>query len=238
MTRPWKVEPPLLPSAAVTALHPPHRDHSRRKHPITGWMYRLKDWTEGFATRPHAVAALFLLAFAESSFFPIPPDVLLIALCVAQPKRSFYFALACTVASVLGGLAGYAIGHFLWYDLSGNFGPVARLFFDHVPGFSVEAFEKVRVLYEEWNFWVVFTAGFTPIPYKLITITAGVFNIDLVMFTIASIAGRAGRFFLVGAALYWLGPRVQHFLEKYLEWLTLAFVVLLVAGFVVIKYAF
>lgn len=92
---------------------------------------------------------------------------------------------------------------------------MARFFFGHVPGFTVEAFEKVRGLYEEWNLWVVLTAGFTPIPYKLITITAGVFDIDLAMFTIASITRRAGRFFLVGASLYWLGPRVQHPLEKY-----------------------
>lgn len=221
------------------AAHQPFvRDDSRRKHPVTGWMYRLKDWTEGFAQSPHAVAALFLLAFAESSFFPIPPDVLLIALCVAQPRRSFYFALVCTVGSVVGGLAGYAIGHFLWYDTTGAYGPVAHFFFDHIPGFTVPNFEKVQGLYAKWDFWVVFTAGFTPIPYKLITISAGVFKIDLVVFTIASIVGRAGRFFLVGALLYWLGPKVQHFLEKYLEWLTLAFMVLLIGGFVVIKYAF
>ena len=222
----------------MNAGPPVVRDHSRRKHPLTGWMYRLKDWTEGFAQRPHAVAALFLLAFAESSFFPVPPDVLLIALCVAHARRSFYFALVCTLGSVLGGLAGYGIGYFLWYDAAGAYGAGARVFFDHVPGFTVDKFEMVGGLYEKWNFWVVFTAGFTPIPYKIITISAGVFKIDILVFLIASTVGRAGRFFLVGGLLYWLGPRVQHFLEKYLEWLTLAFMALLIGGFVLIKYVF
>lgn len=216
----------------------PTRNEARRSHPLTGWLYRLKDWTEGLAGKRYAVPALFLLAFAESSFFPIPPDVLLIALCVGRPKRSFYFALVCTVGSVVGGLAGYAVGYWLWYDAAGEFSRVARFFYDVVPGFTTERFEQVRVLYDRWDFWVVFTAGFTPIPYKIITISAGVFRIDLAMFAVASIVGRAGRFFLVGALLHWVGPRVKRFLEDYLELLTLAFVVLLVGGFALVKYVF
>lgn len=215
---------------------PPERNHARRSHPLTGWLYRLKDWTEGLAERKHALTALFLLAFLESSIFPVPPDVLLIALCVGKPRRSFFFALICTLGSVIGGLAGYGIGWWLWHDATGAYGPIARFFFDHVPGFTVERFEEIGLLYDRWDFWVVFTAGFTPIPYKIITISAGVFRIDMLMFVVASIVGRAGRFFLVAALLYALGPRIRRFLEEYLEILTLAFVVLLLAGFLLIKY--
>lgn len=219
---------------------PPHDEAERarkRNRPILGWLYRLKDWTEHLATKPYAVPALFLLSFAESSFFPIPPDVLLIALCVGLSSRSFYYATVCTAASVLGGLAGYAIGYFLWYHPgSETYTAVARFFFDIVPGFTEERFLSVRDLYQQYDFWVVFTAGFTPIPYKLITISAGVFDVNVWMFTIASLVGRAGRFFLVALFFYVFGAPVQHYVEAYLEHLTLAFVVLLIGGFVVIKY--
>jgi membrane protein YqaA with SNARE-associated domain len=214
----------------------PMLTEDKRKNRLTGWLYQLKDWTEALADRPYAVAALFVLAFLESSVFPIPPDVLLIALCVGRPRRSFYFALVSTVGSVLGGLAGYGIGYWLWYDSSGAYAGIANFFFNHIPGFSIAKFQQIQALYDKWNFWVVFTAGFTPIPYKIITVSAGVFKINAPMFILASIVGRAGRFFLVGGLFYLYGPRIKRFLEDYLEILTVAFIVLLLGGFVLIKY--
>ncbi|MCX7907793.1 MAG: DedA family protein [Bacteroidetes bacterium] len=202
-----------------------------------GWLYRLKDRVEALAYRPYAVPALFAVAFAESSVFPIPPDVLLLALCIVLPSRSFYFAAVATLASVLGGLAGYGIGYGLWHEpQTGAYSGLARFFFEHVPGFSEARFEAVQGLYARWSFWVVFTAGFTPIPYKLFTVTAGVFEVPLVPFALASLVGRAARFFLVAALLYRFGPPIRRFIDRHLGWLTIAFTALLLGGFLLLRY--
>jgi membrane protein YqaA with SNARE-associated domain len=171
---------------------------------------------------------LFVLSFAESSFFPIPPDILLIALALSMPSKALYFAGICSVASVLGGMAGYGIGWGLWEV-------VQNLFFDYVPGFSHQAFEKIKGKYELYNFWVVFTAGFTPIPYKVITISAGVFKVNFPVFVFASAASRSARFFLVGWLIYKYGAPVKGFIDRYFNVLTIVFTVLLIGGFVLIK---
>jgi len=195
----------------------------------------LKNWTENLSTKKYALWALFALAFVESSFFPIPPDVLLIALCVAAHKRAYKFALICTLGSLAGGIMGYTIGYWLWYNSTGEFSTIAHLFFDYVPNFTPERFEKIKFLFEKWNFWIVFSAGFTPIPYKLITITAGVFKINFPLFLIASAVGRAGRFFLVSSLFYFFGARIKKFIDQYLELLTLLFLILGVGGFLIVK---
>jgi len=191
------------------------------------WVRRLYDWTISWAETPHGSIALFLIAFAESSFFPIPPDVLLVALCVGSQRRAFRFAAICGAGSVLGGIAGYAIGWGLWESLSGVFIP-------HV--FSQEVFEKVVKLYEQNAFWTIFTAAFTPIPYKVITIAAGVCGISLWTLVIGSAIGRNLRFFLVAGLLYFFGAPMKAFIEKYFDVLSIVFTVLLVGSFVVLKY--
>lgn len=196
------------------------------------------DWMLHWAETPYGPIALFALAFAESSFFPIPPDALLIALALGVRSKSFKFAAICTLASVLGALLGYAIGHFVWWNNPGEFSQLANFFFDNIPGFTHELFAKVQGLYDEWNFWIVFTAGFTPIPYKIFTISGGAFNINIVMFVIASIVSRAGRFFLVAFLIWKYGEHIKGFIDKYFNWLAIGFTVLLVGGFVGIKYLF
>ena len=141
------------------------------------------DWVLGLAEKPMGSFYLVLLAFAESSFFPIPPDVLLMALCLGARKKCFKFALYCSSGSILGGIFGYGIGHYLWWS-SGEFSALAHFFFEYIPGFDHEKFSSIRELYNSYNFWIVFTAGFTPIPYKIITITAGCFNINFFIFSI------------------------------------------------------
>ena len=168
------------------------------------------------------------MSLAEASFFPIPPDVLLIAMSVAKAKQALRFALICSLGSIVGGVLGYGIGLGFWELVSG-------LFYSWVPGFTPEVYEKVAGLYEEWNFWVVFTAGFTPIPYKVFTICAGVAQINFFVFFLASAISRSARFFLVAGLIRWLGPRVLPFIEKYLGWLTIIFCVLLVLGFVLVS---
>ena len=189
----------------------------------------LYDWVLSWAETPYGTIALFLLAFAESSFFPVPPDVLLIALCIGHRERAWWFAAVCTLGSVLGGAAGYAIGWGLW-------GAVDWVFFDYVPGFTEEVFEKVRQHYADYDFWIVFVAAFPPIPYKVITIAAGVFTINFLMFLIASAVGRAARFFLVAGLLYIFGAPIQKFIDRWFNLLVVAFTILLIGGFVVLKY--
>ncbi len=208
---------------------------------LFGWIRRLKDWVEGIADKPYAIPALLVLALAESIFFPIPVDVLLIALCVGRPRKSFWFATLCTLGSVVGGALGYVIGYYLWYNTGGDgvtFSALAQFFFDKIPGFTPETFARVQEAYEAYGFWTVLVAGFTPLPYKVVTITAGVFNINFVVFLVASIAGRAARFFLVAALFFFFGAPIKKFIDKNLEVLSVVFVVLLIGGFLALKYLF
>jgi membrane protein YqaA with SNARE-associated domain len=180
---------------------------------------RLYNWVLSWADTPYAVPALVGIAFVESSVFPIPPDVLLIALALAAPTRAFRFALWCTVGSVLGGVAGYFIGYALWATFEPYLvGPV----------FSRESFELVTGEYQKHGELAVFIAAFTPIPYKVFTVAAGVAQINLLGFVLASFAGRGGRFFLVAAIVRLAGPRAKELIEKYFD------VVTVVAGIIVI----
>lgn len=193
---------------------------------IFGYVRRLKEWVESYAEKPYAEWALFVIAFVESSFFPIPPDVLLIAMAVVIPKKAFRYALICSVGSVLGGVFGYFIGY-VFFETIGQ--PIL-----HFYG-AMGHYENVRVLYEEHAFWAILAAGFTPIPYKVFTIAAGAFEVSLSTLIIASIIGRSGRFFLVGGLFYFFGAPIKKFIDKYFEILTVVFLVLLVGGFVVIR---
>ncbi len=192
---------------------------------------RIYDWVLHWAFTPYGVPALFLLAFAESSCFPIPPDVLLLALCLSVPAQSFRFAAVAALGSVLGGIAGYGIGLGLWEM-------VADLFFHYVPGFSQDVFHHVQQLFATYDFWTIFTAGFTPIPYKVFTIGAGVFHINFIVFVIASAISRSLRFFLVAWLIFRFGSPMRNFIEKYFNLLTIAFMVLLFGGFFLVRYLF
>ncbi|HUF78503.1 MAG TPA: acylphosphatase [Thermoanaerobaculia bacterium] len=183
-----------------------------------GFLHDLLGWVEGFAATPYGTWALFGLAFAESSFFPIPPDVLLIALCLGEPEKSLWFALVCSVGSVLGGAAGYGIG--LW----GGRPLLLRLF-------TRERVAVVTGYFDRYNAWAVGIAGLTPIPYKIFTIAGGAFAIDFRIFVLASIVSRSLRFFAIAALMWWFGEPIRAFIEEYLGWLTIGFVVLLIGGF-------
>jgi len=191
-----------------------------RKHIVR----RLYEWVLHWAHTPYCIWALFVLAFTESSFFPIPPDVLLIALALSIPAKSFRYALICSAGSVLGGLFGYFIGWQLM-DLVGF--PIMKFYG------ILEQYETVRQSYEEYNAVIVFIAAFTPIPYKLITITAGAFKLNILTFTIASLIGRSARFFLVAWLIHRFGQRIKEFIEKYFDILSLIFVGLVVLGFII-----
>ncbi|MEW5895866.1 MAG: VTT domain-containing protein [Candidatus Omnitrophota bacterium] len=190
------------------------------------WTRQLYLWMIHWADTPYGVPALFLIAVAESSCFPLPPDILLIALALSKPARAFFYALICSIGSVLGGLLGYALGFFFW-NAVGNF------FLTHI--ISPELFQTVCHKYQLYSFWIVFSAAFTPIPYKVFTITSGVSHVNIWGFLIASVIGRSMRFFLVAAILYFFGEAAKKFIEKHFEWITLVFTALLILGFVFIE---
>ena len=196
---------------------------------------KLYDWVLHWTDTKYGMPALFILAFAESSFFPIPPDVLLIALAIGNRSKAFRFALVCSIGSIIGGIAGYSIGHFAWWSGKNVYSSLALFFFDHVPGFSVDIFQKIRSQYELNNILIVFTAGFTPIPYKIITITAGAFNINFPMFLLASSVSRTARFFLVSLLIWKFGEPITTFIDKYFNLLTIIFTILLIGGFLAMK---
>lgn len=183
---------------------------------------RLYDWVVEQAAKPWATKAVAAIAFAESSFFPIPPDVMLVPMCLAKPKRAFFYAGVCTVASVVGGLVGYAIGALL-YDTAGQF--LIKLY---GYGDKVDAF---RAAYAEWGAWIILIKGATPIPYKLVTIASGFAGYNLFWFTILSIITRGARFYMLAALLYYWGEPAREFIEKRLGLVLFASVVIIVGGF-------
>ena len=185
------------------------------------------DWVLHWAATPYALPALFLISFVESSFFPIPPDILLIAMTVAVPALWIRFSLFCSVASVLGGMFGYLIGY-QFMDLIGN--GIVELY--HLQ----DKFEKIGGLYDEHQGWAVAAAGFTPLPYKVFTLAAGAFKIDFPTFVLASAISRSARFFLVGFIIYKFGPPIKLWIEKYFNLFSIVFFILLVLGFYLLKF--
>lgn len=191
-------------------------------------MFRgLYDWMMDMAGRRRAVWALGGVSFIESSVFPIPPDVMLIPMVLAERAKAWWFAFVATVTSVAGGIAGYAIGYFL-YDTIGQ--PILDLY-----GYS-EKFQYFSAQYNNMGAWIVLFAGITPFPYKVITIASGVTHLDFMTFMVASIVARGIRFFAVASLLYWFGPPIKDFIERRFGLVTIAFFVLLVGGFALVKF--
>lgn len=185
------------------------------------------DWTLLWAEHRRSQYALCVLAFIESIFFPVPTDVLLLLMGASQPKRALYFAGLASFFSVLGGVGGYFLGYLAWQF-------VEPIFMQYI--FSPEIFEKVRELYNQNAFWSVFTAAFTPIPFKVFTVAAGVFEVSFWPFLLGSAVGRPLRFFAVGGLLYFFGAPVKDLVERYFNLVSIVFTVLLIAGFAALKY--
>jgi membrane protein YqaA with SNARE-associated domain len=187
----------------------------------------LYDWLLRLAAGRHAVAALAAVAFVESSFFPLPPDILLIPMALAKPRRAWWFAAVCTVSSVAGGFLGYAIGYYL-FDAIGR--PVLEFYG------AMGRYEALKQAFADWGAWIIILKGMTPIPYKLVTIASGVAKFDLLTFAVASLISRSLRFFLLAALLWAFGDRVREFIEKRLMLVTTVFAASLVGGFFVLRY--
>ena len=202
---------------------------SEKNDQKVGWVRQIYDRSLLWVQSPSGVWALFFLAIAESSFFPIPPDIFLMVLCISVPRRSFRYAAICAAGSVIGGAIGYGLGMgfmdtigmkiLSWYGLH-------------------DKYEVAQNLYQQYDALAVGAAGFTPLPYKLFTITAGAFKINFATFILVSLVARSARFFLVAAFIYKFGAPVRHFIERYFNLLSILFFILLVGGFLVVKLFF
>ncbi len=188
---------------------------------------RLYDWTLSWADRPGGAWALFFIALLESSVFPVPPDVLLIPLCVGRIAKSYKFAFICTAGSILGGLIGYEIGYWA-YDMIGK--PIVRAYRGE------DVMEKIKVWYDEYGFWGNLLAAVTPLPYKVFTIASGAFQFSLGEFLLASVIGRSLRFFAVATALYFFGAQIRETIDRYFNWCAWLFIAVLIAGFAALKF--
>lgn len=187
---------------------------------------KLYDWVLKLAAGRHATPSLAVISFAESSFFPVPPDVMLAPMVYARPEKAYWFAFVCTAASVIGGIAGYAIGYLLT-DLAN-----AILDFFHYG----EKLEQYEAWYDRWGVWLVIAGGFTPIPYKLVTIASGLLGFNFGLFIMASVITRGARFFMVAALIKKFGPAIQPVIERRLTLFTILFVALIVLGVLAIKF--
>lgn len=190
---------------------------------------RLYHWVLHWADTPYGTPALAAISFAESSFFPIPPDVLQIALSASRPLWSFYYATVNSLSSVAGAIAGWYVGRWLWAGAS-------AYFFEYIPGFTAETFAMVQIQYEENAFLSIFGAAFTPIPFKVFTVAAGVFEIPIGTLVTASLAGRSLRFFSVATAIFFFGECSKRLLERYFEAIALCLFLLVLAGFVAVRF--
>ncbi len=191
------------------------------------WLRALYEWTLRQAASPYALWILALIAFVESSIFPIPPDILLIPMVLAMRSRAWLLAGICTIASVTGGMAGYGIGAFLYESLGQ---PILELYG------KLEKFESFKAMYNEWGAWIVMMGGLTPFPYKVITIASGATGLNVATFALFSVVARGLRFFLIAWLLRRFGAPIKVFIERYLGLLTILFLVLLVGGFLALKW--
>jgi membrane protein YqaA with SNARE-associated domain len=212
---------------------------------------KLYNWVLHWAETPYGLPALVIISFTESSFFPLPPDILLIPLVLGKTSKWLRIALWCTIASVLGGMLGYAIGVFAWETIGKwiveNIAHVNLIMVDNrldiaLPGYLTDNFgdklggKYLFQVYDKWNAWIVFAFGLTPLPYKLITITAGVAKVNLPIFILTSIAARACRFFMVAWILKTWGPKAKEFIDRYFNILCCLVLVMLIGGFVLVGF--
>lgn len=187
---------------------------------------KLYDWVLKLAAGRHATTSLAVVSFAESSFFPVPPDVMLAPMVYARPEKAWWFAFVCTAASVVGGIAGYAIGYLLTDLANAILG-----FFNYG-----EKLEQYEAWYDQWGVWLVVAGGFTPIPYKLVTIASGLLGFNFGLFMMASVLTRGARFFMVAALIKKFGPAIQPVIERRLTLFTVLFVALIVLGVLAVKF--
>ena len=198
---------------------------------------RLYNWVKELSESQYSMYALFIISILEASIFPIPPDVLLIGMSLASRNNIFKYFLICSIGSILGAILGYLIGNYLWWN-GLIYSNIANFFFNYIPGFSELIFNDIKYQFEQYNFIIMFTAGFTPIPFKIFTISAGAFKTPFILFLLSSAFSRTLRFFIISILIWKFGNKIKIFIDKYFNILSIVCVLLLFGGFLVIKYFF
>ncbi|MAJ43926.1 MAG: cytochrome B [Candidatus Marinimicrobia bacterium] len=195
----------------------------------------LYSWVLSLANSKNGEKSLAIISFTEAIFFPIPPDILLIPLCLGNRSKIFRFLTICSLLSIMGGAAGYFLGAKIWWNTTNEFSLTAQYFFKYIPGFTESIFYSIKTKYELYDFWIIFTAGFTPIPFKIFTISAGAFNVSFMMFLVASAISRSLRFLIISVLIYKFGKPVKELIDKYFNIVSVIFTILLIGGFLLIK---
>lgn len=199
------------------------------------YLRRLFEWIIEKAHSRYGVAILFIAAFFESVFSVFPFMLLFIPLIIANLDRAMFYGKVAAIGGILGATVGYFIGYFAWVDASGDYTAIARFFFDHLPGFSVAAYQSIQGLFDKWGALLVFAAGFVPIPFELVTISSGVFDVNFFFFILSVIVGRGGRYLLIAFLIWRFGAGVKVFIEKYFNWIALGVVASIVVGAIVFR---
>ncbi len=187
----------------------------------------LYNWTLNQSSKKYAPWFLTFISFVESSFFPIPPDIILIPMIIAKRTKAFLYAFVCTISSVFGGLFGYLIG----YALFNSIGIILVNFYG-----MTEYIENLKEYYNDYGIWFVLIAGFTPLPFKVITIASGLFQLNLIIFILCSLVARGGRFYLIAGLLYLFGEAIKKFIDRYFNFLTILFFILLIGSILFLNY--
>jgi len=180
---------------------------------MKGWIKSLHNWSLQWANTKWGPWALFFCAFADASFLPLPTPMFFIALTLLNIKKAYKYALFGTLGTFAGAVAGYAIGHFAWLDANGNFTSLAQFVLGNVPGFSETIYTSIQTMFEKWDFWILFIASFIPVPYKIFSISSGVFDVNLFMFSLATLVSQGIKFFFVSLLVIKIGPEIIKILE-------------------------
>ena len=194
----------------------------------------LYNWVLTWAYSPYGPLALILISFTEAIIFPIPPDILLIALAISSRTKAFYYAFLCSISSILGGICGYYIGYYFWWD-HGAYTQIAEFFFHYIPNFSKDAFIAIQDKYRKFDLMIIFTAGFTPLPYKIFSISAGINNISFPIFLLSTIISRSARFFLLSFLIFNYGEKIKDFIDYYFNLLTVIFILLFIGFYILLN---
>jgi membrane protein YqaA with SNARE-associated domain len=202
---------------------------------MNNWQKKFYVWSLQWANTKLGTWSLFICAFADASFFPLPTPMFFLALALLNTIKTYKLALFATLGTLSGAIAGYSIGHFAWINMHGEYTGIAQFLFNNIPGFSQEIYNKIHILYSKWDFWILFIASVLPLPYKIFSISSGVFDINIFIFCFATLISQGIKFFLLGLLILKLGPKVKKLFEYNLKPISIVVTACIAIGILAIK---